>query len=244
MSGPDLDLEKPNVIGGLDKLVTYFAISAIAVVPTFFSCVVMPWRLTRLIGREVPEGREGLSLAPGAYFPLALMVAFITAAILSTPETLSRDNSYIGPGLAVSVQTAAAAGDVWKLVATIMPLYGSAVFLGLLGLILKPLAGPDWSLRSSIRAAFYVMGTLLAWLILVTGVVDLIGVLTENPRLGISVFPILLVPTTLVILWMNFWFVYRNGAISRVRAGGLSLLWFGLVVALMAAIDFLVRIEW
>ena len=42
MSGPSVDLEKPNVIGGLDRLVTNFAISAIAVFPTFLTCVAKP----------------------------------------------------------------------------------------------------------------------------------------------------------------------------------------------------------
>ena len=71
MSGPSLDLEKPNLIGGLDKLVTNFAISAIAVVPTFLTCIVKPWRLRALIDQDLPDGRRGLLLGPGAYFPLS-----------------------------------------------------------------------------------------------------------------------------------------------------------------------------
>jgi len=103
MSGPSLDLEKPNVIGGLDRLVTNFAMSAIAVVPTFFVCIAKPWRLSPLLDKDDPDGRTGMLLAPGAFFPLALMVSFIIAALLATPETINTNGSYIGPDLAAAV---------------------------------------------------------------------------------------------------------------------------------------------
>lgn len=242
MSGPDLDLEKPNAIGGLDKLVTYSAISTIAVVPTFLTCIFMPWRLTDLLDHESPDGRQGMMLAPGAYFPLSLLVSLIVAALLSTPETVSTNGSFIGPGLAVTVQKAATNGDIWKIVATIMPIYGVAVFIGLLGLILKPLAGPDWSLRISLRSAFYVMGTLTSWLILTTAVIDLVRISTNNAGLASAIYQIITIPTAGAIIWMFFWFLYRNGAISRLRAGALCLGMFGLIVSVMWLIDVLIRL--
>jgi len=65
MSGPNVDLEKPNAIGGIDRLVTNFALSVIAVFPTFWTCIAMPWRLRPLLEKDEPDGRMGMLLAPG-----------------------------------------------------------------------------------------------------------------------------------------------------------------------------------
>ena len=142
MSGPSIDLEKPNAIGGLDRLVTSFALSVIAVIPTFWACIVTPWRLRALVDRDDPDGRIGMLLAPGAFFPLSIMVTLIVAGLLATPETLGDNGAFIGPGLAISVQSAASEGNVWKIIATVMPLYGIAIFFGLLGMVLKALDTP------------------------------------------------------------------------------------------------------
>ena len=89
MSGPDIDLEKPNVLGGLDKLATHSAIAILAVFPTFLTCVCRPSRLRPLIDNIEPEGRKGVLLSPGVFFFVALFVAFIIAAMMSTPETIN-----------------------------------------------------------------------------------------------------------------------------------------------------------
>ena len=241
MSGPSIDLEKPNAIGGLDKLVTNFALSVIAVVPTFLTSMVMPWRLTSLLDRDDPDGREGMLLAPGAYFPLALMVSLMLAALLSTPETVSNNGAYIGPGLAMSVQSAASEGDIWKIIATIMPIYGVAIFLGVIGAVLKPMAGPNWSLRVSLRAAFYVMATLTSWLILVTAAADLTRLSTGSFEIASTIYAVVIVPTIGSVIWMYFWFFRDNGAVSWRRSAALSVAMIGLVAAVLLGADFLIR---
>lgn len=240
MSGPSIDLEKPNAIGGLDKLVTNFALSVIAVVPTFLTCIIMPWRLVPLLDRDDPDGREGMLLAPGAFFPLALMVSLMVAALLSTPETVSTNGAYIGPGLAVAVQSAAAAGDIWKIIATIMPIYGVAIFLGVLGATLKPVAGPHWSLRVSLRAAFYVMATLTSWLILVTAIVDLVQLSTGSYAIASSIYSVIIYPTIAAVIWMYFCFFRNNGTVSRIKSITLSLGMIGLIAGVMWAADTLI----
>lgn len=243
MSGPSLDLEKPNVIGGLDKLVTNFAMSAIAVIPTFFTCIVMPWRLAPLLERDDPDGRMGMLLAPGAYFPLALMVSFISAAMLATPETINYNGSFIGPDLAVSVQSAAAAGDVWKIIATIMPVYGTAVTYGLLGLVIKPLTQSGWTLRVSLRAAFYVVATLVSWLILVTAVVDLLRFSTGNLNIGSAIYPVVMVPTVAFIPWVYFWFFRKSAPHSITRSIILGLSMLGIIFVIIGITDLLIRFK-
>ena len=242
MSGPNLDLEKSNAIGGLDRLVTNFAISAIAVLPTFWTCIVKPWRLTKLLDRDDPDGRMGMLLAPGAFFPLSLMVSFITAALLATPETVSNNGAFIGPGLALSVQSAASAGDLWKIIATIMPIYGTAVLIGLLGTVLKPWAHQDWTLRVSLRAAFYVTAVLVSWLMLTGAGIDLIRLSTGKNEIASVLYSILIVPTCGFVIWTYFWFFRNNGSVSWVRSGALSVAMFGLIVALIGVTDFLIRL--
>jgi len=242
MSGPSIDLEKPNMIGGLDKLVTNFAMSIIAVFPTFLACIVTPWRLTPLLKRDDPDGCMGMLLAPGAFFPLSLMVSFLMAAVLATPETLSNNGAYIGPGLAISVQSAASDGDVWKIIATIMPIYGIAIFIGLLGMVCKPWVHKDWTLRVSLRAAFYVFGTLTSWMILTTAIVDLIFLSKGGYETASHVYSIIMVPTLGVVIWMYSCFLRNNGTISWIRSVALSLVLIVLIAALMWLTDFLVRL--
>lgn len=242
MSGPSLDLEKPNAIGGLDKLVTNVAISAIAVLPTFWTCIVMPSRLRALLDRDYPDGRMGMLLAPGAFFPLSLMVSLIIAAFLTTPEILSNNGAFIGPALAISVKSAASEGDIWKVIATIMPIYGIAILLGLLGVILKPWAQQDWTLRVSLRAAFYVIGALVSWMILTTAAVDLIQVSSGNNEIGSFLYSLIIIPTIGVVIWMYYCFFRNNGSVSRIRSGALSFAMIGLIIAFASIIELLIRL--
>jgi len=242
MSGPGLDLEKPNAIGGLDRLVTNFALSAIAVFPTFATCIVMPSRLRPLIDQDVPDGRQGMLLAPGAFFPFALMVSFIAAAILATPETLDYNGAYIGPGLATAVQSAASEGDIWKLIATVMPIYGTAVIIGILGIVLKPWAGQGWTLRASLRAAFYIFGVLVSWLILTTAVIDLIRLSTSDNEIASMLYKILIIPTSGVFIWMYYGIFRNSGAVSKVRSSALAMAMIGLILVLIVGIDLLIRL--
>lgn len=239
MSGPSLDLDKPNLIGGLDRLVTNFAISAIAVFPTFFICVAKPWKLRPLLGRNDPDGRMGMLLAPGAFFPLALMVSFVIAAVLATPETIETNGSYIGPDLAVAVQAAASEGDVWKIIATIMPIYGMAVFLGLLATALKPWAGQDWTLRVSLRASLYIVAVFMSWMILVTAAADLIQLSTGSFKSGSLLFKIVIVPTFGAVFWMYFSFFRNNGTVSKLRSSALTAAMAGLIFAVLLGLNIL-----
>ena len=241
MSGPNIDLEKPNAIGGLDRLVTNFALSAIAVFPTFWTCIAMPWRLRPLLDRDDPDGSMGMLLAPGAFFPLALMVSFLMGAALSTPETVSNNGSFIGPDLAVSVQSAASKGDIWKIIATVMPLYGASIYIGLLGVTLKRWTHQAWTLRVSLRAAFYVMAVLISWIILTTAIIDLIWLKTGKNDIFQTSFLFVTIPALGFFFWIYFWFFRNDGAVSKIRSAALTLSMFGLLFSPMVGIDLLIR---
>lgn len=242
MSGSDFDAEKPNALGRLDTFVTNFAISVIAVFPTFLTCVFKPWRLRDLLDRDEPEGRIGVLLAPGAFLILSLLVSFIIAAMLSTPETVNYNGSYIGPRLAVAVQSAASDGDIWKLAGMIMPIYGLTVFLGVIGQILRPWAGKDWSLRVSLRAAFYLIGCLVSWLMLTTAIIDLVRLRSGSNDIASSMYAMLIIPTVVTILWIYYNF-FRNGdAVPKPKSAVLSVSMVGLIIASMVGVDVLVRL--
>ena len=242
MSSSDFDSAKPNLLGGLDKMATQSAIAILAVFPTFFTCVFRPARLRPLIDQIEPDGRKGLLLAPGAFFFLALFVAFILAAMMSTPETISRNGSYIGPDLAVRVQSAAAEGNFWKLLGTILPIYGAAIMVGLLGLALKPFAGEGWSLQSSIRTALYVMGVIVSWALLTTAVVDLAQLRAADGKDMSFLYIFAGVPAILVFFWIYLW-VFRNGGmLSWRRSVLLALSMFGLIFLVIFGLELLVRL--
>lgn len=222
MSEPSLDLEKPNAVGALDRITTNVAISIVAVVPTFFTCIIMPWRVTPLLKRDDPEGRSGMLLAPGAFFPLSLLASLLAGALLTTPEIADNNGSFLGPNLALAIQSAISEGDVWRTVSIVMPIYVFAVFIGSLGVILKPFSHPDWSLRVSLRAVFYITGVFVSWIILTTAAFDLIRVSTGNADLVRLLMNLIPIPSLAVILWMYFWFFRNGGATSYVRSALLS----------------------
>ena len=242
MSGPDIDLEKPNLLGGLDKIATHFGIAILAVFPTFFTCLIRPARLRPLIDRIEPDGRKGLLLSPGAFFFIALFVAFIIGALMSTPETIEYNGAYIGPDLAVQVQAAAAEGNIWKLIGTILPLYVGAVVLGLLGTLLKPFADPDWSLQASIRAAFYVMGVLISWAVLVTAVVDRLQVKAGSDKDMSFLYVFALVALITAFLWMYIGFFRHEGTVSWRRSGLLALAMFAIVGGMVFGLNIFLRL--
>lgn len=230
MVEPSIDLEKPHAVGALDRLTTNVAISFVAVVPTLFVCAIKPWRLSELIRQDHPEGRSGMLLSPGAFFPLSMFLSLMAGALLTTPEIANNNGAFLGPGLALAIQSAVSEGDVWKVVAIIMPIYGFAVVVGSLGLVLNPLVGSDWSLRTSLRAVFYVTGTLVSWVVLTTAAIDLVRVYGGNTDLVSSLYLLIPLPTFGLIFWMYLWFFRSGDALSVVRSSVLSVMMILLMI--------------
>ena len=222
MTEPSIDLDKPNAMGTLDRLTTNVAISLLAVVPTFFTCIFTPWRVSALLKQDDPEGRSGMLLAPGAFFPLSLLISMMLGAMLTTPEIANNNGSFLGPRLALSIQSAVSEGDVWRTIATIIPIYGFAILVGALGVILKPLAHPDWTLRVSLRAVFYVTGVFVSWIILSTAAIDLIRVTTNDRDLVGAIMGFIPIPSFIAMLWIYVWFFRDDGRTPWYRAGLLS----------------------
>lgn len=231
MDETKLDLEKPNAAGALDRMTTNVAIALLAVVPTFLVCIATPWRLAGLLSADTPEGRSGMLLAPGAFFPLSLLVSMIAGAMLTTPELANNNGAFLGPQLALSIQETVSEGNIWKTIGTVMPIYAFAVLAGALGAVLAPLARYDWGLRVSLRAAFYVVGAFVSWVILSTAAIDIVRASTRNGQLVETMTMLMTIPTLGVIYWMYFWLFRNGGERSYLRSGLLS----GLMLALLFA---------
>ena len=223
MDDPSLDLEKPNAVGALDRITTNVALSLIAVIPTFLTCIIAPWRLTGLLKGDDPEGRAGMRLAPGAFFPLCLLLSMIIGAQLTTPELARNNGAFLGPNLALSIQSAIADGDLWRTVSIVMPIYAFAVLTGTFGVIVKFWAHKDWTLRVSIRAAFYVFGVFVSWIILSTAAIDIVRASNGGAQVVEILMMLVPLPVLGAVFWMYFWFFRNDGELSYLRSGLLSL---------------------
>lgn len=222
MSGPDIDLEQSNAIGGLDRIVTNFALSVVAVIPTFGAALIQPWRLAPLLEKDEPDGREGLFLSPGAFLPLSLLVVLIFASLFIASDAAEFDRSFIGPGLAISVSAAATEGDIWKTVSLIMPIYAVTILLGLLAQLLRPWVGEWWTLRTSLRAAFYVTATITCWIILASTAIGGLRSMIDNVELIRTLYALNAIPVIAICVWVYFWMFRAGGQLTRLRSGILT----------------------
>lgn len=218
MSDPDIDLDNRNPLGGLDSLATGAALAVVAVIPTLMACILTPWKLVSMLNDAPNLGRRGLLLAPGAYFVLALATILIFVGFTASESTIARDGSLIGPGFARGVSDAASEGNVWKTLSRIAPIFIFAIFLGVIGRGLTRWAGSWWSLRTSLRASFYIVATFLSCIILLGAFFEWVGVLIENRALAHSLYSMSGVPNIILPVWMYAAFFKFGGGISWSRA--------------------------
>ncbi|MEM8615832.1 MAG: hypothetical protein AAGF20_02750 [Pseudomonadota bacterium] len=239
MSGPDLDLEKPTAVGVLDRLTTNVALSLIAVLPTLFFALAMPWRLGPLLREDDPEGRQGMCLAPGAFFPLSLFVFLMAAALISTPEAAERDGSFIGPGLAISIQTAISDGNVWRAIAAVLPIYVFSVIVGTVSVGLAPLTKQNWTLRVSLRATFYVIATVLSCVIILTAMAEWSRDVTEANDVAEFIYIVSPIFVFGPIFWMYLWFFRSGGDVAWWRSVLLSFAMLAIMLGVIIVLGLL-----
>lgn len=232
-----MDIEDKNVIGGLDRLVTNVALAAIAVFPTLWVAIVTPGKLGSLLASDEPDGQKQTLLAPGAFLPLSLMVVFLLAASISTSETIASNDGAIGPGLTVAVAVAVSEGDLWKIVSLIGPIYALAIIIAMLSQALRKWVGPWWTLRTALRAAFYIVSVTVCWIILSSAVIDAYRVYSGNREIGILLYNINSIPIFGLSLWMYFWFFQHEGEASKSKSAALATAMLALVVCFSFAVN-------
>ncbi|MEM9600550.1 MAG: hypothetical protein AAF926_05975 [Pseudomonadota bacterium] len=235
MSGPSIDLEEKNPLGGLDRLATGIGLAIIAVFPTLAAAIFMPWKLAPLLVADEPSGRRGMVLAPGAYFVLSLVVILIFVGALVTPEMVRSNGGVIGPGLAFQVSEAAQQGDVWKTLSRIAPIFLIALLFGLIGRTLTRWAGDWWDLRVSLRASFYAIATSICWIIFSSLVIDSFKLFTGSHDLAQTLYAFNSVPILSLPAWVYFWCFRTGGSLSTLRAFTLTIAIFAMVLLFVIA---------
>lgn len=239
MSGPNIDLEERNPLGGLDRLATGIGLAMIAVFPTLGAAIFTPWKLAPLVIADDPDGRQGMILSPGAYFVLSLVVVLVFVGSLVTPEIVQRNSGTIGPKLALDVASAAAEGDIWKTLSRIAPVFIVAVMFGVLGRMLTRFAGSWWNIRVSLRTSFYAVATAICWIILSSLLIDWIGLILGDREYrqdlyDMNAFPILFLP-----MWVYFWCFKTGGTMSAVRAMTLTVAMGVLIIGSIISLGFI-----
>ncbi|MEQ9506698.1 MAG: hypothetical protein RLO80_10550 [Hyphomonas sp.] len=237
MSGLDVELEDKNAVGGLDRLVTNLGLAAIAVLPTLAAAIATPWKLAPLVAADEPDGQRGMLLTPGAFLPMGLTVVLLLAAMVTTSETVASNGGAIGPGLAVAVAAAAGEGDLWKTLSLIAPIYFLAVSIAVLAQLLRRPAGDWWTMRTSLRAAFYQVGATVCWIILTSAAIDAYRVSTGNSEMGNLLYRLNSIPIFLLTLWVYFWFFRHGASASYRRSAVLALAMLALSAALILGVN-------
>ncbi len=235
MIGPDLDLNEKNLVGAIDRLVVNVGLAFLSVVPTLCLLIAMPGRMSGLLTEDEPDGRKGLILAPGIFFIAAVTLALLFAGVLATPGTIETNSGLIGPAYAKSVSLAVAEGDVWKAASLIGPIYVLSVFVGGLGRCFGVLAGPAWTLKTSLRASLYHMATAVCWII-ISGAVIYAAVGPLEPGTAEVLFSISTVVAFLLPIWQYFWFFRRTCDLSVVRSSLLAIGQFAIIVGVVGAL--------
>lgn len=225
-----VDFEEKNALGGLDRLVTNIGLAIICVFPSLFIALFMPWRLVPLMTGNEPDGRKGIILSPGAFLILALTLVFIIAAALTADDIVSGDGSVVGPRLAFDVAMAASEGNLWKTISIIAPIYAVSVIIGILGSALRPWAGEWWSMRTSLRAAFYFITVCVSWIILWSVVIEYIKIQSNDFALGYKLYAVISIAMIPMALWSYFWYFRVGGDHSVKKAAVLS---FSMLVLLV-----------
>ncbi|MGB6230667.1 MAG: hypothetical protein WBF53_11150 [Litorimonas sp.] len=239
MSGPSIDLEERNPLGGLDLLATGIGLAVIAVFPTLLATLVAPWKLGPVLVADEPDGRRGMILSPGAYLVLSLAVVLVMVGSLVSPDVARNDGGLIGPRLAADVSSAARAGDVWLTLSRIAPVFIITLLFGVVGRGLTRWAGEWWDLRTSLRASFYAISTAICWIVLLSLGMDIAARLQSVPPAsqrppGLS--PVLVIGS---IYWIYFWCFRSGGGLTVRRALLLTLAMLGLSAAVMTAMGLL-----
>ncbi len=110
----EFEIEEAQSLKGIDRLVTNLGLAAIAVFPTLYVTIITPWHLVSQLSDNKINKHNALTLNPGTYFVLSLILVLLIASSVITPDILAKNGGAIGPRLAMNVAEAAIEGNVWK----------------------------------------------------------------------------------------------------------------------------------
>ena len=219
---PEIGTEQKNIVGALDKFVENMALAILNTFSTFFILIVTPWRVSLLLQKQRPDGREGVLLGAGVFFALSTVLVMVVAGLSVTPEIVATNSGVIGPAYAKRVAQAVSDGEIWRVVSAIGPIYLSAIFFGVCGYLLRRAAGPKWTLSVSLRASFYQVASWVVWTIATSAIIDPIG-LAYGGEVASDLYTINALPVFVLPIWQYYWFFKTVNGLSVTRSLSLSL---------------------
>lgn len=177
----NIDITEQNIVGAIDRFATNIALAGLAVIPTLFIVILMPWRLTPMIVDGQPNGRSGALLAPGVFFPLIVvaslllvagMVPELAPAVVETSSSVGSEAAaeasssngratFIGGDDIRQMATAWRAGEVNQILLVLLPVFAVTVVSFAATAWLGVLVGNWWTVRTAIRSGFYIFGALI-----------------------------------------------------------------------------------
>ena len=224
MEGPDLD--RRDAVGSVNRIVMNVGFAVIGAIPTLVVALLTPWKLGPLVLDDEPLGRRGLLLAPGVYFLIALTVVMLFTAILipGAEDVSAEPEPFVGPGFARAVLEAVEAGNLWKTLSVMAPIYVVALVLAVAIAGLRMIAGPWLTLERSMRLSLYLVTTLIGFAATAGAVIDALNrVVGDNPI--VAALTAALGGAVLVTALYTSFFLFRQGpGVGVLRAAALSAL--------------------
>lgn len=218
----DLEAERKDIIGDLDRLLISIGMAIISLFPTYFYLIFRPKLLcSMLLGAEV-DGRERLKLGPGITFILTIGVLLIVGYVVKdiaaqniTPESSETARKGIRGSLSE--------GNIWRSVILSLPFYLSALAVGLIFHLSHMLFKKTSNLSQAVGIGLYVVSTIL---LLIAG----IGMTSENlggSETSLIISGILIVTLAFLVLpWQFYSFSRHAFGNSRGAALGISIFVF------------------
>ena len=238
----NVDITEKNIIGAIDRFATNIALAGLAIIPSCLIVTFMPWRLTRMITNDQPEGRTGTLLAPGVFFPLIVISSLLLLASLvpelaptaidassnaqDTAEASSdtRRATFIGGDDIRQMAAAWRTGEFNQVLLVFVPVFAVCVIAFAATSWIRILVGNWWTVRTAVRSGFYIFGALI-------GIVSASGLFMSRLALSDEVSGLLSTIFTFAFLALFLWCYC-----GIFKAGGVESKWRLISAATLATI--------
>ena len=156
----DLDVEKKDVIGGLDRLLVNVGMSIIALFPTHYYLIFKPKILCPMLLGEEEDGREGLKLGPGVTFILSILFLLTMGFLFKDVGATNVDPEAVKKG-GSGLRAAISEGNIWRSIVLSLPFYFAALVTGVIFFLTHRMFGVAANLAQSISIGLYMVSTFL-----------------------------------------------------------------------------------
>jgi len=156
----DLESERKDVIGDLDRLLVSAGMALVSLFPTYFYLIFRPRVLcSMLLGAEV-DGRERLKLGPGITFILTIGLLLFVSYFLKDVADQTIDSD-VAQSARKGLRSSISEGNIWRSVILSLPFYFAALVAGVIFHLIHRLLEKASNLAQSLGIGLYVLSTAL-----------------------------------------------------------------------------------